>query len=156
MKLTTDVFDLWVFTRQRTEPTYLLLRTSQQKADRWFGRGRFWQIPGDASPDDEHIVVAIDRLLSQLELRADALFATEHVYPIFNRRVDGLQLIPAFAAEIKAEVSPRLTWEHSEYGWFSASECSTRLSFRGLLEGLEHVRRHVTEVDAPRPELRLR
>jgi hypothetical protein len=46
MELLTNAFDLWVFTRSGTESAYLLLRTSQQKADRFFGGGRFWQIPG--------------------------------------------------------------------------------------------------------------
>jgi hypothetical protein len=47
MNLLTNVFDLWIFTRSGRQPTYLLLRTSQEKAGRFFGGARFWQIPGD-------------------------------------------------------------------------------------------------------------
>jgi hypothetical protein len=46
MELLTNALDLWIFARSEAEPTYLLLRASQEKAERFFGGGRFWQIPG--------------------------------------------------------------------------------------------------------------
>jgi hypothetical protein len=46
MDLRTDAIDLWVFSKDADTSRYLLLQTSQEKADRWFGGGRFWQIPG--------------------------------------------------------------------------------------------------------------
>ena len=45
MHLNPAVFDVWVFRRGSTEVEYLLLRTSQLKADRYFNGGCFWQIP---------------------------------------------------------------------------------------------------------------
>jgi hypothetical protein len=156
MELLTNAFDLWVFTRTDAQPTYLLLRTSQEKADRFFGGGRFWQIPSGFHEGGEEIVAALDRLLGELGLEADAIWAVEHVYPIFNRRFGALQLIPVFAAELRAEAEPRLSWEHSELGWFTAAGCRERLTFRGLLEGLEWTRRYVSEQEEPPPEFRLR
>lgn len=40
------------------------------------------------------------------------------------------QQIPVLAAEVAAEVGPRLTWEHSVSGWFTATGGRERLSFR--------------------------
>jgi len=45
MHLNPAVFDLWVSRRRSTEVEYLLVRTSQLKADRYFNGGCFWQIP---------------------------------------------------------------------------------------------------------------
>ncbi len=94
MQVLTNVFDLWVFTRGKDGPRYLLLRTSQEKGDRFFGGGRFWQIPGELLEDDENVVAGITRLLDEMGLWAQSVWAVEHVYPIYNRRRQGLELIP--------------------------------------------------------------
>jgi hypothetical protein len=156
MRLLTNVFDMWVFTRAGAEPRYLLLHTSQEKADRFFGGGRFWQIPGALLDEDEQVPDVLDRPLDELGLRASTVWAVEHVYPIFNRRFNDMQLIPVFAAEVPGPAEPQLTWEHSEAGWYTAAECNERLTFRGLTEGLHWLRHYVTEVDTPEQVFRLR
>ena len=64
MKLSADNFDLWVF-RRDPQVEFLLLRTSQEKADRFFGGGRFWQIPTDALLNEETIEEASGRVLNE-------------------------------------------------------------------------------------------
>jgi hypothetical protein len=157
MELRTDAIDLWVFCRDEAGVVrYLLLRTSQEKADRWFGGGRFWQIPGAFLADGESVVAAASRCLTEHGLIAAGIWAVEHVYPIYNRRLEGLVLIPVFAADVTPQTDRVvLSWEHSEFRWCTAEECLERLSFRGLIEGLEWTRKYVTENAAPRPELRL-
>ena len=44
------VYDLWVFRRRSHGVEYLVLRTSQIKADRHFNGGRFWQILSVGAP----------------------------------------------------------------------------------------------------------
>lgn len=155
MELRTDTLDLWVFVRAKEGPRYLLLHTSEEKADRFFGGGRFWQIPGSLLQAGEGVVAALERVLADLGLDAVHLWAVEHTYLIFNRRFQSLVAIPVFAAEVREQVAPRLDREHSEYGWFSAEECYDRLSFRGLREGLDWTRREISEHPSPRPEFRL-
>lgn len=156
MKILTNAFDMWIFTRAGAEPRYLLLHTSQEKADRFFGGGRFWQIPGAFLGEDEQVPDVLDRPLDELGLRASAVWAIEHVYPIFNRRFNDMQLIPVFAAEVPDPAEPQLTWEHSQAGWYTAAECSERLIFRGLTEGLHWLRHYVSEADTPAQVFRLR
>jgi len=155
MELRTDALDLWVFCRSSGATRYLLLHTSQEKADRWFGGGRFWQIPGAFLSEREPVVSAANRGLAELNLSATAIWAVEHVYPIYNRRSESLMLIPVFAAEISHPNGVQLGWEHSEFRWCTADECKQYLSFRGLVEGLEWARAYVTENAAPRPEFRI-
>ena len=66
MELRTDTLDLWVFARTNDGPCYLLLHTSQEKADRFFGGGRFWQIPGAFLEDGEDAVSALERVPTRL------------------------------------------------------------------------------------------
>jgi hypothetical protein len=155
MELRTDVLDLWAFRRGAEGVRYLLLQTSQEKADRWFGGGRFWQIPGAFLGNGESVLTAAHRCLAELGQSANAIWAVEHVYPIYNRRTGSLMLIPVFAAEIENPKELRLSWEHTEADWCTADECKRRLSFRGLLEGLDWTRRYITENAAPRAEFRL-
>lgn len=156
MSLRTDGMDVWIFSRGTDGGVrYLLLYTSQEKADRWFSGGRFWQIGGALRGPGESVVTAAHRCLGELGLAAKSLWVVEHVYSIYNRRFDSIMLLPVFAAEVDATTSITLDWEHSEARWCTADECNQLLSFRGLLEGLQWLRTYITEVAEPRPEFRL-
>jgi hypothetical protein len=146
MKHSCNVFDLWIFYRDKGVPRYLLMHTSQQKADKWFGGGRFWQVPGDFfQSEEEGAIEAIRRYLGKMSVDPLAIYACECVYTVYNRRFDALQTIPVFAAEIQGPVEVALTWQHSEYGWFTAEEAHKRINFWGLHEGLDRTKEYVTE-----------
>lgn len=69
----------------------------------------------------------------------------EDVYTFHNRRSDAIQTVPVFAVELAGPIDLSLSWEHSEAGWFTAEECHPRIDFRGVHEGLDRTRAHVTE-----------
>ena len=155
MKLCVKAFDLWVFGKSSEPTKYLLLYTSQEKADKWFSGGRIWQIPSDFIQDDERLVDALHRVLQGMGLQAQSLWAVEHSYTIYNRRYDEIMTIPVFAAEVTDTPEVPLTWEHSECGWYTTDECYQRLKFRGLREGLKWTREYVTEPAEPSVVFRL-
>lgn len=155
MKIRTNTFDLWVFHRHEGVPKYLLLHTSQEKANKWFGGGRFWQIPCAESKAGQALVEALRECLADFLLTPKSLWAVEHTYTIYNRRRDDLEMIPVFAAEVDHESAVPLSWEWSESGWFSAAECEGLLTFRGLREGLYWTRQYITESKQPAEEFRL-
>ena len=155
MEFRTGAFDIWLYRRVGESVEYLLLHTSQEKADLWFNGGRFWQIPSELVASEEKLVAAVHRCLSDFGLEAGSVWAVEHTYTIYNRRRESIEQILVLAAELKGSEVPKLTWEHSEYRWCSASECEALLGFRGLREGLEWARKYVTEAERPMPELKL-
>ena len=155
MKLRTNAVDVWVFHKRDDEPKYLLLRTSQEKADKWFFGDRFWQIAGGFVEDGETLLVAAKRWLAEYGLNPAGIWAAEHVYSFYSTRRENLELVPVFAAEVDGSIDVRLSWEHSEFGWFNAEECLERIAFRGLTEGLEAVRKYVFEVDRPHGAYRI-
>ena len=155
MHLRTDAFDVWVYRRDHDAVRYLLLHTSQEKADRWFSGGRFWQVPTEFTKEGEALHTAAGRCLSAFELAAKSIWAVEHTYTIFNRRYQEIQLILVLAAEVENVSAVLLSWEHSEHRWCTAVECEALLGFRGLLEGLHWTRKYVSEASHPLPELRL-
>jgi ADP-ribose pyrophosphatase YjhB (NUDIX family) len=156
MNLRTGAVDVWPFRRRGVAIEYLLLRTSQEKADRWFNGGRFWQIPGEFMASDEQVVACVDRALAEIGIGATSIWAVEHTYTIYNRRFNEMQLLMVTAAEIIGDPRITLSWEHSECQWCSAEKCNELLGFRGLIEGLHWTRTYITEPVSPLPELQLR
>ena len=155
LDFSSDFFDLWVFRRTGNGVEYLLLHASQEKADRFFGGGRFWQVPTDAVGDDEKVADACRRLLNATGVEPTRAWSADHVYAIYSHRYEAVCVIPVFVAEAGAGTSPVLTREHSEFGWYDAEGCLDRIRFRGLRDGLAAVRETVTESRTPAPELRL-
>jgi ADP-ribose pyrophosphatase YjhB (NUDIX family) len=155
MDFRTNVVDLWVFHKRDAEPKYLLLRTSPEKADKWFHGSRFWQIPGGFLEKEDELAEAMRRWLSEYGLEPKGVWAAEYVSCYYNIRRRNLELTPAFAAEVAAPAEVKLSWHHSEFGWFTADECLERIHFRGLIEGLASVRQYVSEVDVPHGALRI-
>lgn len=153
MKLGTGVFDVWTFRRDSDAIRFLLLYTSQIKADRHFNGGRFWQIPSNFVRENETIEEAIIRRLDVFGLTAATIWAGEHTYIIYNRRFREMQLIGVYAAEVQqfdVQLEPE---ENSDYGWYTIDECLERVHYRGLKEGLHSVHDYVTGVQEPTPEL---
>ncbi len=158
MDLAANVFDVWVFRRAERGIEYLLLYASQQKADRYFNGGRFWQIPSGVFRDGESVPAAVDRVLGPSGLTARAVWAAEHTYTIYNRRFHEIHVISVFAVEVDAaattvSLNPA---EHAEFEWLPYEAALERVHYRGLKDGLRSTHEYVTGVVHPAPELRLR
>ena len=156
MKFNPGVFDLWVFRRDADAVRYLLLHSSQLKADRYFNGGRFWQIPSNPRGDDESMTQAIDRVLAPYGLAALAIWAAEHTYTIYNRRFDEMQLFSVFAVQVEGDDVRLNPDEHGEHRWVTAEEALALVHYRGLKDGLRSVVEYVTGVASPARQLCLR
>lgn len=153
MRLTSNVFDVWVFQTTAQGARFLLMYTSTEKAERYFNGGRFWQIPSGFIGDEESLTDAILRDLAQHELRPKGIWAGEHAYIIYNRRYAEMQIVGVYAAEV-ADGPVRLDpLEHSEYGWFSLEECVARVHYRGLKDGVRSVHEYIAGSSNPAKEL---
>jgi hypothetical protein len=156
MELKANVFDVWTYRQSGAKTEYLLLHTSQVKADRFFNGGRFWQIPSNFMADGESVPGAVDRLLTGFGLTPAEIWAAEYVYNIYNRRFATMQMIAVYAARVDQEGVTLQPEEHAEYRWCGYDEAQRLVAYRGLKEGLASVRDYVTERDPPLRELRLR
>src|SRR5688572_8198539 len=153
MQLSVNVFDVWAFRRTAEGLRFLLLYTSVDKAQRFFNGGRFWQIPSNHVKDGEHITDAIARHLRAFGLKAQAIWAAEHTYSIYNRRFNEMQMIGVYAAEVLESVVRLDAAEHAESQWLSFEECLARVHYRGLKDGLRSVQEYITGPDIPAREL---
>ncbi|MGE0439528.1 MAG: NUDIX domain-containing protein [Gemmatimonadales bacterium] len=158
MRLNPAVFDIWVFRRTPQGPEFLVLHTSELKAQRHFNGGRFWQIPCGVFAEAEPVPAAVDRELARYGLAAIAIWAAEHVYTIYNRRFDEIEIISVFAAEV-ADMEVPVTLnpaEHAEAAWLGYDAALARVNYRGLKDGLRSTHEYITGPTRPAPELQLR
>lgn len=158
MQLNHAVYDIWVFRRTAEGTLFLVLQTSQQKADRHFAGGRFWQIPSGVFQNGESVSDAFDRELAAYGLPAVAIWAAEHAYTIYNRRFHEVQIISVFAVQTEADGTDVSldTDEHAEYEWLTYEAALERVHYRGLKDGLRSVNEYVTSAPEPAAQLRLR
>jgi hypothetical protein len=156
MELSFNVFDVWVFRRAPHGVEYLLLHTSQEKADRYFNGGRFWQIPSNLIEGSDSVVGAIEKCLKEFGIAASTIWAAEHAYTIYNRRFDSIQIITVYAAEVTPGPIQLDPTEHSEFVWCSFEQAMGKVHYRGLKDGLRSVFEYITGVGTPARELRLR
>ena len=156
MDLNPRVFDVWPFRRQASGVEYLLLQTSELKAERYFNGGRFWQIPSGVFRDGETVPAALDRELSAYGLHAHSIWAAEHAYTIYNRRFHEIQIISVYAAELPGGDPQLNPAEHSLFGWFRYDAALAAVHYRGLKDGLRSVHEYVTGPTSPALELCLR
>lgn len=158
MILNAAVYDIWVYRRTPTGVLFLLLHTSQEKADRYFSGGRFWQIPSGVFESGESVPDAFDRELAQYGLAPKEIWSAEHAYTIYNRRFHEVQIITVFAVEVDStchdvRIDPAA---HSEYQWLAYEAALERVHYRGLKDGLNSVVEYVTDAGRPAAELRLK
>ena len=159
MILNHAVYDIWVYRQTPEGVRFLLLHTSQEKADRYFAGGRFWQIPSGVFENGESVAEAFDRDLARYGLPVKAIWAAEHAYTIYNRRFHQIQIITVFAVETESMLHGDVILdplEHSAYEWVSYEEAQRRVVYRGLKDGLASVAEYITANPAPARELRLR
>ena len=157
MHLNPAVYDLWVFRRSESGVEFLLLHTSQHKADRYFSGGRFWQIPSGVFLPEESVPAAVERELAPYGLNVRSVWAAEHAYTIYNRRFHEIQIISVFAVEVdrNAGTVHLNPLEHSEYAWLNYDTAAARVHYRGLKDGIRSVHEYITGVANPAAELRL-
>lgn len=158
MRLNAAVYDIWVYRRTAEGVLFLLLHTSQEKADRHFAGGRFWQIPSGVFRNGESVPDAFDRDLARYGLPAKEIWAAEHAYTIYNRRFHEVQIITVFAVETHSGSTAVVLnpSEHSEYEWLPFEAALQKVHYRGLKDGLRSVLDYVTAPASPALELRLR
>lgn len=158
MILNAAVYDIWVYRRTAAGVLFLLLHTSQEKADRYFSGGRFWQIPSGVFGKGESVTEAFDRELAQYRLTPKEIWAAEHAYTIYNRRFHQIQIITVFAVETDSacdavKLNPA---EHSKCEWLPYEAALDKVHYRGLKDGLKSVVEYVTGAARPAVELRLK
>lgn len=154
----THSFDLWAFTIIDEAYHFLLLRTSQEKADQWFGGGQFWHPPGGRmSPEASEYPMAdiLSATLQLYGLEPLSIFYADFAYAHFSRQLNGMETIPVFAGAVNFSDEIKINNQHESFEWLNAKDALERMAYRGHKEGLKSVLANVTGAAKPRPELRL-
>lgn len=156
MIIHSNIFDIWTFYIGPDGPRFLLLHTSQEKADKWYNGGTFWQPPSAAVVEDAGDFSLSELMAGTLQLygqEAVRFFNADYTYTQFSSRRQGLEMVTVLGASVQSPLAVPLTWQHDEYMWLSGQECLEKVSFRGHREGITALATNVIQNFGERREL---
>ena len=134
------MIEVCIFKRDTDGPRYLLLHRSENEPI----YPDIWQfVTGSIEGDERSSDAAIREMAEETGLTALAVWVVPFVMSFYDPAWDTLNLSPLFAAEVAADANPRLSHEHSEFGWYSFDEARQMLVWPGQRDGLQIVQEHI-------------
>ena len=132
----SSTIEVCVFKSIAGAPRYLLLRRSK-KVHVYPGLWQF--VTGTLEAKERAAEAALRELAEETGLAPVSFWVVPHVITFFDPVQDAVCLSPLFAAQVDPAVEPKLSEEHSEYGWFDPEEAGRMLVWPGQRAGLKIV-----------------
>jgi dATP pyrophosphohydrolase len=149
----SDLIEVCVFKFEQDRPLYLLLRRSNELAV----YPGIWQlVSGRLVGGEKAVDAALRELKEETGLTPIAFWITPFVNSFYNPADDSIHMSPFFAAQVEIGEAPRLSDEHSAFGWFGFGEAAGKLVWPGQREGLRVVEEYVVRGEACADLTRLR
>jgi dihydroneopterin triphosphate diphosphatase len=99
-------------------PEFMLLKRAGGK----IYEGQWRMIGGKVQADETYWQAALRELFEETALKPIKFWTIPGINSFYEHKTDMVHLIPAFAAELKANSEPILDDEHSDFGWYSADD----------------------------------
>jgi dATP pyrophosphohydrolase len=125
--------EVCIFKFVNDRPLYLLLhRAKEEKV-----YPGIWQLMSGAIEENEKVHdAALREFREETGMEMSAFWVAPFVNSFYEPDIDAITLSPLFVAQVEEGSVPRLSPEHSEYGWFSYEEARQKLVWPGQREGL--------------------
>jgi len=138
--IAAKIIEVCVFKFEHDKPWYLLLRRS--KTERIYPG--IWQfITGSVEEHESAVEAALRELAEETALTPKAFWVVPHVSIFYDQSYDSVNLSPLFAAQVNLGVTPRMSPEHFEFGWFSFEDAKRLLVWPGQRQGLQIVHDYI-------------
>jgi len=139
-ELKCKIIEVCVFTRNTTEPQYLLLKRAENETI----YPGIWQfITGGIHDNEKAYEAAYRELREETGLIPKRFFTVPHVSIFYDAGYDAVNFAPAFAAEINNNMTPKLSAEHATWKWCTYNEASDLLVWPAQNEGLTAVHNYI-------------
>lgn len=140
--IVSSIVEICVFKFEDVCPRYLLLRRSK---DEKIYPGIWQFITGSIAENEKASDAALRELREETGIIPDSLWVVPHVSVFYDHMLDSTNLCPLFAAQVKPGVKPRLSAEHTDFGWFLYEEALKMLVWHGQRQGLQVVHEYLVK-----------
>ncbi len=139
-EIRSDFISVYPFSQELARIKILLLKRRSNLT-----LGDTWQAVHGGIEEGETTVQAEFR-----ELKEETGFTTEELYGLdpemlYDSEYDCIQIIPAFAAKMRAYSTPKLSKEHMDFEWLSFEEALKRVIWDNQKRRIEEINRIVAD-----------
>ena len=99
-----------------------------------------WGFMTGGKRGDESVAQVVAReLKEETGLVASAIWATEYLVQFYEPECDSIWILPLIVAVVPPEVGVKLSPENTEYRWLARTKAKHLVSWKNLVEAIEHV-----------------
>ena len=132
----SKIVEVCVVKIEKGLPMFLLLHRSE---DEKIYPGIWQFVTGSIEGNEKAVDAALRELSEETGLTPKKFWVVPYIISFYDPGWDSLNLSPLFAAEVEIDKDPRLSSEHSEFGWYDYEESLKKLVWPGQREGLRIV-----------------
>ena len=138
--ISSRIIEVCVFKFEKDQAHYLVLHRSKEEK---IYPGIWQLISGVIEGNEKAVDAAVRELTEETRLRPKAFWNVPFANSFYDHVHDVINVSPFFAAQVEAGSEPKLSSEHSEYGWFLFEEAMRKLVWPGQRFGLRMVHEYV-------------
>ncbi len=133
MKIKTNLIEAHILKKTEQGIEYLILkRASNQKYP------SIWQmVTGKIQQNEKAYQAAIREIKEETDLNVDEIYTVPNVNSFYDHVDDSVTIIPVFVAVVKQEQDVKLSDEHSEYKWASATQAKKLFAWVGQRQSVD-------------------
>jgi dATP pyrophosphohydrolase len=134
-RIVSDIVDVYVFRRVRSQVQFLLLRRRPEMV-----LGNTWQsIHGKIEPKERAVEAAMREVEERTGFVPTQLYSADYINQFYDHASDTIVLAPAFAALILGRGQVRISNEYDDYAWCDLEETVSRLPWSGQRWAVRHI-----------------
>lgn len=138
--LSSTIVEVCVFRFRKSKPEYLMLKRSS--AEKIYPN--LWQIvSGSIDKNEKAYEAALRELNEETGFRPQHFWVVPHVNSFYDPQYDSMNLSAFFAAQVKPDEEPVLSFEHEKYEWLQYEAARRRLVWPGQRQGLSIVHEYI-------------
>jgi len=133
MKIISNLVEAHIFRREEGKLKFLAIKRTGT-----LSYPNLWQmVTGGIKDGEEAYIAALREIKEETGLTPKRLWALPNINSFYSSKDDCIFMMPVFAAEVNADASVTISFEHSEFKWIGKNEMIEILAWPGQKKSVE-------------------